>query len=359
MHLHRSIVVAALLPLLACTPAAGDQAEADAEIAEVPQASGTRVEVARIQKTRSQLAVSLPGEVTGSRDALLASPAGGYVEAVLKREGDVVSKGQAIARINTALAVAQQEGLEAQLDQARLELERVQAMGDLASEQQLLGAQTQVRVLEANLDAAKVNTARSVVSAPFTGILSQLGVEEGEVASPGSPVARLVNLDPVHITVSVSDRDVGVLEPGMPAAVTVDALGGVFEGTLLRVDPAADLRTRTFLAEIEVANPEGRLKPGMIAMAALSAEAAGDAIVLPQDWLVTSREGVGVFLAQEGVARWSPVETGAVVHDQVEIRQGVAEGDAVVMVGHRLLVDGDRLIVSREGVCCTSGRAVF
>lgn len=359
MPLRHSIVVAALLPLLACTPAAGDQAEADAEITDVPQAAGTRVEVARIQKTRSQLAVSLPGEVTGSRDALLASPSGGYVEAILKREGDLVKKGQAVARINTALAVAQQEGLEAQLEQARLELERVQALGDLASEQQLLGAETQVKVLEANLKAARVNTARSVVSAPFTGVLSQLGVEEGEVASPGSPVARLVRLDPVHITVSVSDRDVGVLEPGMPAAVSVDALGGVFEGTLLRVDPAADLRTRTFLAEIEVANPEGRLKPGMIAMAALSAEAADDAIVLPQDWLVTSREGVGVFLASEGVARWSPVETGAVVHDQVVINDGVREGDAVVMVGHRLLVDGDRLVVSREGVCCTAGRAVF
>ena len=359
MSLRHLVAAAPLLLSLSCSSADGVQSGVAGVISDVPQATGARVEVARINKTRSKLALSLPGEITGFRDALLASPTGGFVEAVLKREGDMVQKGQSIARINTAMMAAQQEMVQAQLDQAKAELARVEAMGDLASEQQRLGASTQVAVLEANLKASRLNTARSVVSAPFAGIVSSLGVEEGEVAGPGSPVARIIALDPVLVTVSVSDRDVGALTEGMPATVTVDALGGVFEGTVRRIDPAADLRTRTFMAEVEVANPEGQLKPGMIAMAEVSTAAGDDAIILPQDWLVTGLQGVGVYLEQEGVARWSPVRTGAVVHDQVVILDGVSEGDAVVMVGHRLLVDGDRLIVSRHGVCCTDGRATF
>lgn len=345
--------------VVGCTPAGADSIDGQLTVNEAAQAVGSRVEVARVERTRSELVLSLPGEITGSRDALLASPGGGYVEAIVRREGAVVKKGQAIARINTSLMVAQQDQTEAQLAQAQAELERVQAMGDLSSAAELLASETQVAVLEAGLRSARIQTARSVISAPFAGVVSQLAVEEGEVAAPGAPVARLVSLDPVHVTVSVSDRDVGALEVGMPAQISVDALGQPFTGEVVRIDPAADPRTRTFMAEISVSNPEGVLLPGMIAGARLSAEAATDAIVLPQDWLVTARSGVGVFIVEEGHAAWRPVETGAVVHDQIVVLDGIGEGDQVVMVGHRNLVDGDSVLIAREGVCCTHGRATF
>jgi len=345
--------------MVGCTPAGADSIDGELTVTDASQAVGSRVEVARVERTRSELVITLPGEITGSRDALLASPAGGYVEAVVRRQGAVVKKGQAIARINTSLMVAQQDQTEAQLTQAKAELGRVEAMGDLASAAELLAAETQVAVLDAGLRSARIQTARSVVTAPFAGVVSQLAVEEGEVAAPGAPVARLVALDPVHVTVSVSDRDVGALQVGMPAQISVDALGQPFTGELVRIDPAADPRTRTFMAEISVPNPDGALLPGMIAGALLSAEAATDAIVLPQDWLVTARSGVGVFVVEEGHAAWRPVETGAVVHDQIIVLGGIGEGDQVVMVGQRNLVDGDAVLVVREGVCCTDGRATF
>jgi membrane fusion protein (multidrug efflux system) len=197
------------------------------------------------------------------------------------------------------------------------------------------------------------------VTAPFSGVIGQVAIEAGEVVGPGSPVARLVQLDPIHVTVSVSDRDIGALRIGQRASVTTDAVATVFEGEVVAVDPAADLRTRTFMAEVAVPNPDGVLLPGMIAGVALSAELAGEGTVVPQDWIVTRLDGVGVFIVEDGVARWRAVQTGDVLHDQVSVTSGLDVGDLIVTTGHRTLADGDELIVSREGTCCTGGRVTY
>jgi len=350
----------ALLALAAgCGGAAADGAAPPFAPAGVPEATGTRVEIATLQTSEARLQLRLPGEVAGSRDALLAAPAGGFVESVHVKRGEAVAEGQTIARLNTAMYAAQREQARAQQLHAKAELERVMKMGDLATDAQRLAATTQLSVAEAGLRLADVQLSRSVIRAPFSGVLVQLDLEVGEVAAPSAPIARVVQLDPVFVSVSVSDRDVGVLREGMEVQVNVDAVPGSVTGTVKTVDRAADLETRTFLAEVEVPNPEGRLLPGMIASIGIEAGVDGSALVLPQDWLVTSMQGLGVFVEEDGVARWRPVRAGALVHDQLIIEEGLAAGDRIVITGQRGLADGDRLLISREGVCCTHGRATF
>lgn len=326
---------------------------------DVPQAPGARVEVAVVQPSAAKLDIRLPGEVVGSRDALLAAPAGGFVERVVVEAGASVSQGQALAYVNSGMFAAQYEQAAAQAAMARSELERVRALGDLASKAQLQGAETQHAVAQANLKMAGIQASRAVIKAPFDGTVTQIDLEVGEVINPGQPVARVVALDPVHVSVSVADRDIGLLKPGMPVGISADALAGSFQGTVHSVDLAADLETRSFLSKVLVANPDRQLLPGMIASVAITADLGGEAIVLPQDWLITGSAGTGVFVDQEGKAVWKPVRPGALVHDQVVIAEGVSAGDRVIFTGHRSLAEGDPLIVSREGVCCTDGRVVF
>ena len=346
---------------VACGAATAEQAgnPAGPAVVDVPQAPGTRVEVARIQPSRATLEVRLPGEVAGSRDAVLGSANGGYVERLLVKRGQLVRRGQSVARIDTRTYTAQRDQAKAQRDLAASELTRLEAVTDLASASQLEGARTQVAVAQATLDLAETRLSRSFVTAPFDGVIGQTAVEAGEVVGPGSPVARLVQLDPVHVTVSVSDRDIGALRIGQPASVSTDAVATVFKGEVVAVDPAADLRTRTFIAEVAVPNPDGVLLPGMIAGVTLSAELTDDGTVIPQDWIVTRLDGVGVFIVEDGVARWSPVQTGSVLHDQVSITSGLETGDVIVTTGHRSLADGDALLVSREGTCCVAGRVAY
>jgi RND family efflux transporter MFP subunit len=307
----------------------------------------------------ASLQLRLPGEVAGSRDALLATASGGYVESVRIERGAFVKKGQTIATINTSVYAAQRDQAGAAYELAKNDLARVEAMGDLASEAQRDGARTQVATAKANLRLAQLNVSRSVVSAPFAGTVTQIDLEVGEVVSPTAPVARLVRLDPAFVTVAVADRDISVLREGMEVSVSVDAVPGVISGTIRSIDKAADLQTRAFQVEVELPNPEQRLLPGMIASVSLSAEVDEGAVILPQDWLVTTMDGIGVFVVEEGVARWRPVEAGTLVHDQIVIRSGLENGETVVINGHRSLADGDTLIISRQGTCCTNGRATF
>jgi len=81
--------------------------------------------------------------------------------------------------------------------------------------------------------------------------------------------------------------------------------------------------------------------------------------VLPSDVLVTRLGGNGVFVARDGVAVWRPLEIESVVRDQVIVSAGLAEGDEVVVVGHRELQEGDPLLIGRRGRCCTGGRVIY
>jgi RND family efflux transporter MFP subunit len=201
--------------------------------------------------------------------------------------------------------------------------------------------------------------ARSVISAPFAGVAASVDLEVGEVAPPGAPLIRIVQTDPIVVSVSLSDRDLASIEVGMTASVSTDAIGGVRSGKVAHIRPAADLNTRSFTAEVSVDNADGRLMPGMIASVRLERAAGSKQMVLAQDWLVTKPNQLGVFIHDEGVARWRAVETGQVVGDRVIVASGLSGGDELVVTGHRELVDGDPLIVARRGTCCREGRVFY
>ena len=112
------------------------------------------------------------------------------------------------------------------------------------------------------------------------------------------------------------------------------------------------------MAEVTVPNPDRALLPGMIARVELS-HSVDEAIVIPQEWVVTRLDGYGVFVEEDGVARWRPVDLGTVIRHQVVVKQGLSPGDRIVISGHQNLLDGDLLSVSRSGECCTDGRVVF
>ena len=124
-------------------------------------------------------------------------------------------------------------------------------------------------------------------------------------------------------------------------------------------------KTRSFEALVELDNKNEELLPGMIAQVTLSTEKEGkekkDAtkLLISQDWLVTKPSGVGVFVAKDGKAVWRDVKLGNVMRREVEVLDGLSSGDALIIVGHRSLAEGDPILIHRKGTCCENGRAVF
>ncbi|MEM9695335.1 MAG: efflux RND transporter periplasmic adaptor subunit [Myxococcota bacterium] len=327
---------------------------------DTPPARATRVEVATLNSSKAELVIDLPGEVEASRDANLSAPLGGFVERVLVTDGDVVKKGQVLAYIDAATHGARQNQAKVEVDNARREYERQQMLGSSTPRAQLEAAESRYLAAKAAHRVASVSVARSVIRAPFAGKLARVDVEEGETAGPGAPLMRLIRLDPIKVTMSLSDRDVINVKEGMKAMVGTGARSSRVEGTVKLVQPAADTNTRSFIAEIEVPNPDRTLLPGMIATIQVVADVQGEnQLLIHQDWLVTKPDSLGVFVHRDGAAAWRPVTLGAVVRNQVFVTDGLETGAELVIRGHRELADGDRLLVARKGVCCTEGRVVF
>ena len=325
----------------------------------VPEAARTRVEIATLSQTRAKLHLRLPGEIEGSRDATLAAALGGYIESMNVEAGEVVKKNHTLVRVDSASHAARAQQANVELGAAKREFERAKAMGDAIPKAELDAAQTRVDAATAALRAAQVNVNYSVVRAPFAGTVAQVHAEVGEVATPGAPLLRLVKLDPVKVTVSVPGRDVVALKEGMPARVSTDGTGGIAEGKLVRIQRAADPKTRSFLVEVELPNEEGKLLPGMIASVEIASDSTAERLIISQDWLVTGVKDVGVFVEKGNVAHWRPVQLGSVVRNQVVVESGLEAGERLVITGHRELADGDKLLVARAGVCCNDGRVKF
>jgi membrane fusion protein, multidrug efflux system len=347
--------------------------------------SGHRVEVVVVQPSGRSVTMTVPGEVEGNRDAFLAAPLGGYIERVSVKEGDRVKAGDVLAHVDRTTHAVRQTRAKLDLDSARRELTRAQTIADSIPQAELDAARDRVNIAEATLQELRHNSNRALIVAPFSGVVTKVDAEVGEVAPPGAPLIRLVQLSPVRVSVALSDRDLGLAKVGARATIYLDARAGRFEGTIASISRAADLKTRSFEALIEVPNEKELLLPGMIANVTLDSGAtetetppnkslakAGatkaqnkqppsnpDQLIVSQDWLVTRRDGVGVFIEQHGKAVWRPVQLGDVLRKQVVVESGLKAGDALIIVGHRELVDGDEVLVHRRGRCCLNGRAIF
>jgi membrane fusion protein (multidrug efflux system) len=337
-------------------PAKTDAAGSAKPRAALAPAKATRIEVAVLGASNAGGDLRLPGEVEGSRDALLASSMGGFIEQVKVKVGDRVRAGQPLIAVDSASHTARLGVAKVELTAAERELRRAKELGNALPKAQLDAAETRLAAAKANLASLQVAVARSIVAASFDGTVVQVDAEVGEVAAPGAPLVRVVQLDPIRVTVSLSDRDVLVVKAGQKVQVTTEGRPDPFDGEVKRVRQAADLRTRTFIAEIDVPKGEGALLPGMIAQVAIPIAAGDDRLAISQDWLVTRLDGVGAFVDDGGVARYRPLKLGPVLGRSVVIEEGLRAGDRLVVTGHRELADGDPLIVSREGRCCSAGR---
>ncbi len=333
---------------------------AGSSVKKAPEETATRVEVAILEGGTMAGSFTRPGEVEGAREATLGAALGGYVEKVLVRSGQNVTKGQVIARVDSSTHSAQLALTRVELDDAERELRRVNKLGKAIASARVDAANTRVARAKAQQRVAANRMQRATVKAPFAGVLVDLQIEQGEVLAPGQPIGRLLVLDPIAVSVSVTDQDVLSLRAGSAVKISTAGSAKASAGTISRIEPAADLRTRTFLVEVQAPNTKRELLPGMIASVAFTPAEKGEALLLPQDLLVTKLEENGVFVVgKDAVAHWRPLELGGIVGSQVEILSGIARGERIVTVGMRGLTEGDKVIVARQGVCCTRGEVVF
>ncbi|WP_332767629.1 efflux RND transporter periplasmic adaptor subunit [Phenylobacterium sp.] len=307
---------------------------------------GVRIDPARTQNLGVRLATVerglLPGGVAATgvieyneRDlAVVQAKAAGFVQRVYARApGDVIAAGAPLADI----LVPEWAGAQA-------EFLAVRTTGDAALTRaarqrlQLLGMPPSlVEQVERSGRVRNVVT----VSAPAGGAIKTLGVRAGMTVAAGQTLAEVNSLSRVWLNAAVPEALAGEVRPGQSATATLTAYPGeIFEGRVAALLPQADAASRTITARVELANPRGRLRPGMFANVQL-AGTGQPALLAPSEAVIrTGRRSVVMVAGPGGGFQAAEVRTGREAGGRTEILQGLSEGEKVVASG-QFLIDSE------------------
>ena len=338
------------------------------------------VEVAPAMIADLEAKLSFDGTLEGRAEVDVVPDIAGRLEAVRVELGDQVKRGQAIAKVrddDLAAQVRQAEHAyevaratfrqrEVDLTLAETTLNRSQELFDeqLLARETLDDAKARAQVAaaqvdlaraqfsqnEARVDELRIKLGKATVRSPINGFIGKRYVDAGAFASTNAPIVSVVDIAQVKLVANISEREFNRLQTGIQTRITVDAYPGeIFIGKLARLSPVLDPRTRMAEVEVEVANENFRLRPGMYAHVEMTTEYRKDSVVLPREALVGVGETAGVFVIQRDpsgdVARFVSVKAGLQDGDRVEILEGISEGQYAVTTGASGLTDGDVVTV--------------
>ena len=254
-------------------------------------------------------------------------------------------------KIDGEILAAQVDEARATASLARERFERQRQLWEdegIGSEIAFLQTKYESQSADARLNFLQARLARHTIVSPISGVLEDRYVDAGEIVAPGTPVARVLTPDRLKIVGGVPERFGPWVTAGGTAVLSFDVLPGrTFEGRIDYVGGAVDPQNRTFRIEILLENPEGRLKPQMVANVRVATERLQGVIVVPQDVIVRTEDGYQVFViadAPDGpVAEARVVEVGPSFENQVVIEKGLNAGDRLIVTGHQMVDAGDRV----------------
>ncbi len=287
------------------------------------------------------------------QEATLYAKVSGYLKDLTVDKGDRVQRGQLLATIEVPELIAEQGQYRAESEVAHTNYERLaqarQKAPDLVVPQTVDDLRGQYEVAQAKLQRIETLLNYARITAPFTGVITARFVDPGAFipaatagASPQSAaLVTLMDFSRVRVQAYVPEIEVPFIRNGVPAQVTAEELRDrVFKGAVTRFAQALDEPTKTMLTEIELPNEDGTIRPGMYLSVKLEVERKPDALLVPADAVITDKSGSHVFVLADGKARKTSVKTAFNDGTNVEIAQGLHEGEPVILRGKQALNDG-------------------
>jgi len=278
--------------------------------------------------------------------ATLVAKRQGQVVAVLAEEGQSVSQGQILARIDPTEAKLALDKATISSDVAKRELERGKQLKEKAmiSDKELDDLDMRERVAWQELEQARYDLSQTNITAPFGGRVLERMVHLGETVTPGNDCYRIADMTPLRARVYFPERELSRVRVGQTAVLQSDTRPGAkYNARVAIVNPAVDLSNGTFKVTLEVSDKSGDLRPGTFCRVQLLTGTFHDAICVPRRALLSEDGDDFVFLARADSVNRVKVNVGAVSGDTVQILAGITPGDSVVTVGQGGLKQGSKI----------------
>lgn len=303
-------------------------------------------------------------ELTARAEATLSVEAPGRVVALEMERGQRVVAGQVLLRLDVGRTAVASQAASAQVEQAQAALaqaERERALAaqlaesGSASRRSLEQADDALTIARATLEAASAQArvtrrglTEAVLRAPFSGVIVSRAVELGEYVAPGVPVAVLMDASSLRAEVLLDPRLALDVRPGAPATASVFARPGErFDGEVLRVGEAVDRQTRRLPVELEIRDPSGRLRPGLVGRFEVRTGEPREVLTIDARAAFERFELTLVYVIDaESVAHRRAVRLGPVVEGRAEVLEGLEAGERVVVEGQDRVLDGEPVVVA-------------
>jgi len=289
-------------------------------------------------------ALSYSGTIEADNSVALGFSVSGRITSVNVQEGQHVSEGQLLATMET---IEYQNNLllaEASLEQAEdnfKRLDELYAKGSLPARDHL-AAKVALSQALVNKSIAAKRLSDTKLYAPFAGIVTIKSIERGATVSPGIMAFTIVKTDLVYAQISVSESEISRLAAGTNASIVVPALQETIHGKISIINPQADATTRSFTVKVRLANPNGKLLPGMLANIKIITDRKLDALTVPVDAVVRDAEEITyVFVvdAKNRAIRKRVVING-LLKNEIIVSEGLHIGDRIITQGQNQLKDG-------------------
>jgi RND family efflux transporter MFP subunit len=329
---------------------------------EVPEASlasfarrAQPVSGARVLRDTLWIRITASGRAAAFRRATLLARVSGQVRDVVVRENDPVGSDAFLVQIDTteyALALAR---ATSNLTMAQADYEQIVLFDDEIADPRVREERARVARSRSGFDEAMVGVREAElelswtrISAPFAGRVADLRVVPGQFVAQGDELVTIVELDPIKVEVQVLEGEIGRLEEGRRATMTLAAFPDeTFAGRVETINPVIDLESRSARVTVLLSNPGGRIKPGMYASVSLDAQHFTERILVPRSAVLERDRRTMLFVFNEeegeiGRTEWRYVTTGLENDQLVEIVENpetsmVDPGEIVLVDGHHFL----------------------
>jgi len=317
------------------------------------------VEVTRVTTADVADVVTGVGTVNALKDVMVSSETAGRVTAVRVKVGDPVRRGQTLIEVDEELkqvavdqARAQLQAAETSLEKARKDYERAdtlfktQDVADVELQGYRLAfaaARAQEMSATAALRLAQRQLSDTRITAPISGFVASRRIDVGEMASPGREVANIVDVSSVKVKLSVAEEEIGKLCLGQKATLRLDAHPDEqFEGTVYTIGAKSESPNgHTYPVEVLVRNRDAHaLKAGMYARVDILVTIARNALSISKGSIVETGGKPGVFIVENGIARFRPITLGIRGTEHYQVLTGLRAGDLIISFGQKGIKDG-------------------
>lgn len=339
----------------------GEKVELGKDGKPVPKIQAVPVEVAKAQRKPIAASYSGTASLEAPGEAQVVAKTSGVMVQLLAEEGDQVTAGQVLARID-----GDRVRLEAQRQLATVrKLENNFRRSQELAAQKLVSAEASDQIkydlesARASYALAKLELSYTNIIAPISGVVAQRMVKPGNLIGLNAPVFRIVNNSHLEGVLNAPERELSRLKAGLPLRMVVDAVPGkVFEGKVDRVSPVMDSGSGTFRVVCAFDNaPE--LRPGMFGRIEVVYDQRQDALTVPRSALLEDEGEPALYIVRGKIAKRTPVTVGYSNGELAEILSGVKEGDMVVTAGKVAIRDGTEVqVINAAGNVAGRGAAL-